>query len=767
MKKTLLLIFVVIAAISLQGSVFAASGSATSGLLTGNPVTISSVPVIEGGLFLDKDTSSSATASDETLQHAVYPEQIDGYFWRDPQYQNRLAEHSENHFTGQALQTYASANVNIWVYNARGLVNVVAIVIGDQYILVGTGGSDAGATAARAALASAIAGFDTLTLNAIMIPDDDPRTIMGGLVWTNGDTGIPVYIHPNWTVVKNLRSQVTAANHSRTLSMEGNGVAWGPDGFLGAGTIFQGEDSPAEETIKPNAVISATSTTSINVNGVSIFLLPQGIESSFLIYLPAQKQIIAGQPFGNYLPNVAPLNFAALSTYKTIMAMNTMLALNATNLMYLSGYPVIGSANVTAVLQGQRDALSYIHLETVSRLNAGEDADTIAATLELPEDLRDMAWNQPFASSVASIVQSVCTSYLGAFAGQATSLTALAANQRAAFLLDLIGSESQALAKARAYQTANDEAHVQMALEISDALMQVNPTEEARQLYIICLKKLAYMQTSAQVRNYYLAEVAAAEALAVNPGDTIAPTSVSDLAASSITATSLTLGWTAATDNVAVTGYDIYYGSRLLASTGGETSFDVTGLTEYTPYQFMVQARDAAGNLSAAGNVLTVRTCDVTAPVITLNGSNPVTIRTRTSYIDAGATALDAVDGMVPVTTDASAVNPCVEGTYTVQYTAVDQSGNVARATRTVIVGDHVPPVITLKGDNPLTVVLGSRYIDAGATALDAVDGVVKVVINDKKVNTARVGQFTVVYTAKDKSGNVATATRVVHVVAG
>ena len=58
-------------------------------------------------------------------------------------------------------------------------------------------------------------------------------------------------------------------------------------------------------------------------------------------------------------------------------------------------------------------------------------------------------------------------------------------------------------------------------------------------------------------------------------------------------------------------------------------------------------------------------------------------------------------------------------GSYTITYTATDLDNNTATATRTVNVIDTTAPVITVTGDNPATVELGSTYTDAGATATD------------------------------------------------
>ncbi|UII33495.1 M4 family metallopeptidase [Fulvivirga ulvae] len=84
--------------------------------------------------------------------------------------------------------------------------------------------------------------------------------------------------------------------------------------------------------------------------------------------------------------------------------------------------------------------------------------------------------------------------------------------------------------------------------------------------------------------------------------DTQAPTAPGALAASGITSTSATLSWTASTDNVGVTGYDIYLGGSLVNSTSG-TSYNLTGLTASTSYTASVRAKDAAGNTSSPSTV--------------------------------------------------------------------------------------------------------------------------------------------------------------------
>ncbi|MTI27253.1 fibronectin type III domain-containing protein [Fulvivirga kasyanovii] len=84
--------------------------------------------------------------------------------------------------------------------------------------------------------------------------------------------------------------------------------------------------------------------------------------------------------------------------------------------------------------------------------------------------------------------------------------------------------------------------------------------------------------------------------------DTQAPTAPGSLSASGVTQTSATVSWTASTDNVGVTGYDVYVNGSLNGTTTS-TSRTITGLTASTTYTVAVRAKDAAGNESSASSV--------------------------------------------------------------------------------------------------------------------------------------------------------------------
>ena len=138
------------------------------------------------------------------------------------------------------------------------------------------------------------------------------------------------------------------------------------------------------------------------------------------------------------------------------------------------------------------------------------------------------------------------------------------------------------------------------------------------------------------------------------------PTVPAGLTAGTITATSVQLSWTAATDNVGVAGYDAFRNGVAAGSSGG-TSITVGGLTPATAYTFTVKARDAAGNVSAASAGLTVSTGS--------GGGRPVAGRTYALVNAAAGTVADVVRASTLI--DAKLTHAQDTGATSQRWTAV------------------------------------------------------------------------------------------------
>ena len=190
-----------------------------------------------------------------------------------------------------------------------------------------------------------------------------------------------------------------------------------------------------------------------------------------------------------------------------------------------------------------------------------------------------------------------------------------------------------------------------------------------------------------------------------------------------------------------------------------------------------------------------------TKPVITLIGANPFELTVGGSFTEPGQTALDAEDGNITsaiVTT--GTVNTAIVGVYTLTYNVSDSMGLAADTkTRTVKVNKKITqcndgkdndgdgkkdypsdmgctstedddendkPVITVVGNNPFIVYVGSAFVDPSATANDAEDGnITSSIVVAGTVNVAIVGTYTLTYNVSDSMGLAAdTKTRLVNV---
>jgi fibronectin type 3 domain-containing protein len=174
--------------------------------------------------------------------------------------------------------------------------------------------------------------------------------------------------------------------------------------------------------------------------------------------------------------------------------------------------------------------------------------------------------------------------------------------------------------------------------------------------------------------------------------DLTPPSAPTGLSASVTSPTKVTLSWTAATDNVGVTGYKVSRDGALIATTGAVTSYLDSTAAASTAYTYTVSAVDAAGNLSSASNSAAVTTppADLTPPSAP---SNLTAVMINASHINltwTGSTDNIAVasyqvlrNGTAIGTTSSTAYADLTtknNGSYTYTVKAVDTSGNVSTA---------------------------------------------------------------------------------------
>jgi chitodextrinase len=200
--------------------------------------------------------------------------------------------------------------------------------------------------------------------------------------------------------------------------------------------------------------------------------------------------------------------------------------------------------------------------------------------------------------------------------------------------------------------------------------------------------------------------------------DTTAPTAPSNLRVTSKGDISASLAWNASTDNVGVTGYEVYKGSTLLATLpANQLAYTATALTQNTAYTFSVKALDAAGNRSAATSVALTTNASTTTGGSGLSG----TYYDNMDFTGASITRVDPVVDfnwvqgspdyhIQPDTFSAKwtgQIQAPTSGTYTL-YTFSDDGVRLTVNGQTLI--DHLVPQWPTEYSAPITLAAGQKY---------------------------------------------------------
>jgi len=151
---------------------------------------------------------------------------------------------------------------------------------------------------------------------------------------------------------------------------------------------------------------------------------------------------------------------------------------------------------------------------------------------------------------------------------------------------------------------------------------------------------------------------------------------------------------------------------------------------------------------------------DTEAPTIKLNGNSVIIINQGADYVEQGATVTDNIDANKEAERSGT-VNTNIVDIYTITYSGIDSSGNVATAvTRKVDVRlatgvDTTAPKITLNGPATITINQGEIYTEQGATVTDNIDAD-KEAKKSGTVDTSTVKNYILTYSATDSAGNTA-----------
>ena len=165
-------------------------------------------------------------------------------------------------------------------------------------------------------------------------------------------------------------------------------------------------------------------------------------------------------------------------------------------------HEIVGEEEIYNLLTTYRDAIQFVHDQTVRYMNRGYSPDEIVRKVHLPSHVAKHPHLQELYGTVEWSVKGTYAGYIGWFDGDPAKLSPVTPQERAQKLIELAGGVG---ATTEAARQAMERGEARWALELASHVFLLNPDHEAaREVRLSALKSLAAEQTSATGRNYYL-----------------------------------------------------------------------------------------------------------------------------------------------------------------------------------------------------------------------------------------------------------------------
>ena len=232
---------------------------------------------------------------------------------------------------------------------------------------------------------------------------------------------------------------------------------------------------------------------------------PSEADDEIVMWLPELGVLLSAEVIqGECLANVHTLRGTRyrdpVRWYQTI---DMMRSFGAAYLVPAHGRPVSGAAAVDDVLTVYRDAIQFIHDQTIRHMNFGMTPDELAEAIPaLPPHLARHAWLGEYYGTVKHSVRQVYAGQLGWFDGDPASLDPLPRSERTRRMVAMMGGAEQVRAAAR---IALGDRDWRWAAELATLLVRLDVDDaDARSIKATALRELGYLTVNTNWRNWYL-----------------------------------------------------------------------------------------------------------------------------------------------------------------------------------------------------------------------------------------------------------------------
>lgn len=313
-----------------------------------------------------------------------------------------------------------------------------------------------------------------------------------------------IYAHELWPhLLDQTVSMVRPVLEKRAQRMFGLALSDEVLVHCGIGKKLKWDQSLHAGIIRPNVTFGDSLITTIAGIQFHFYHAPGETPDHLMIWLPDRRILFCGDNVYKAFPNLYSIRGTPhRDVIQWMRSVDRMRYLGPELLVPSHTGPVTGKDKVYQILTDYRDAIQFVHDQTVQGMNAGLTADELADRIRLPEHLRHSPYLQEIYGKVEWSVRSIFTGYLGYFDGNPVRLHPLGAKDRAVRVEKLVGGEEAFLHHInRAYV----EGDYQWALELCELFLQLHDGHpQATKVYAQALIRLGERQVNPNARHYYL-----------------------------------------------------------------------------------------------------------------------------------------------------------------------------------------------------------------------------------------------------------------------
>ncbi len=408
-----------------------------------------------------------------------------------------LREHTKE-FNREVIEVTDGVHVAV----GFGLANSILIEGDDGVVIVDTMESLEAAVPVR----EAFSGITEKPIRAIIYTHYHPDHTFGADVFYMDDkpdvyshATTPYYLDRLINVVRSIIYKRSTRQFGTMLSGES---------FINAGIgpelLFRAENTIG--LIRPNVTFNGEMM-EVDIAGIKLVLVhaPGETPDQIFVWLPEKGVLLPGDNYYKSFPNLYAIRGTPYRDVTDwVRSLDKMRRLMPEHLVLGHSRPLTGKDLIYENLTNYRDAIQFVHDQTIRGINEGLTPDRLVERVKLPPHLANLPYLQEYYGTVEWSVRAIFEGYLGWFGGNATDLFPLPPKERAEKISRLAGGKDVILKKAR---EAMENGDYQWVLELSDILLALDPNDaEAKEIKAGGLTALGERQVAATARNYYLTQ---------------------------------------------------------------------------------------------------------------------------------------------------------------------------------------------------------------------------------------------------------------------